>query len=96
MQRWQAGVDTSPVPSNAGALWRVKAAERLRAVADALGPLASGSARPWWLHDVPRRQLGETLGVHAETAQARAVEAVAALTLHLAAGEPVPPTPRAR
>jgi DNA-directed RNA polymerase specialized sigma24 family protein len=94
-QAWDVRVDRSPVPNDTAALLRVQTAAKLRAVADALGPLrvrlltmCAGEDRSW-------REIGDRLGIDGKTAQAWCTGAVIALAAFLA-GEPVPEPPQLR
>jgi hypothetical protein len=74
---------------------QIDAAARLRESTAALGASRIALLGACVVEDMPWRRLGQRLGVAAETARERVVEAIAALALWLA-GEPVPPAPGVR
>jgi hypothetical protein len=73
----------------------IDAAARLRESAAALGTSRIALLGACVVEDMSWRRLGQRLGVSAETARERVVEAIAALAPWLA-GEPVPPAPVVR
>jgi hypothetical protein len=88
-------VDVSAVPSDAGMLFRVHAATKLRAAAVAIGELRAKIIEAVVLHDVSWRQLAQQLRVSDKTATQRAAEAVVALA-DWRCGRPVAPEPAVR
>ena len=74
---------------------QLDAAARLRASTAALGASRIALLDACVVEDMSWRRLGQRLGLAAETARERVVEAIAALALWLA-GEPVPPAPAVR
>jgi hypothetical protein len=95
VQSWQTRVDTSVGLRDGGIAHRIDAASRLRAAAEALGPLRIVVLEGCVLRDCSWLELARLLGVSDKTARDRAAEAVTALAAWRA-GEPVPPPPELR
>ena len=74
---------------------QIDAAARLRESAATLGASRIALLGACVVEDMSWRKLGQRLGVAAETARERVVEAIQALALWLA-GEPVPSVPAVR
>jgi hypothetical protein len=91
-QPWDVRVDRSPVPNDTAALLRVQTAAKLRAVAEALGPLRVRLLTMCVSEDRSWREIGDCLGIDGKTAQAWCTAAVIALAAFLV-GEPVPEPP---
>jgi hypothetical protein len=92
---WDIRVDISAVPTDAGMLFRVHAATKLREAAAAIGELRARILEAVVLHDCSWRQLAQQLRVSDKTATQRAAEAVVALA-DWRCGRPVAPEPPAR
>lgn len=82
-QAWDVRVDVSTVPTDAGMLYRVAAMAKLRAVADALGPLRVKLLELVVVKDLSWLELARVLRVSDKTAVGFAVEALEALADHL-------------
>jgi hypothetical protein len=95
VQPWDVRVDVSAVPSDAGMLFRVHAATKLREAAVAIGALRAKILEAVVLHDCSWRQLAQQLRVSDKTAMQRAAEAVVALA-DWRCGRPVAPEPAVR
>jgi DNA-directed RNA polymerase specialized sigma24 family protein len=95
VQPWDVRVDRSVVPNDAVALARVQTAAKLRAVAEALGPLRVRLLTMCVLEDRSWREIGDRLGVDGKTAKDWCAASVIALAAFLA-GEPVPEAPLLR
>ena len=91
-QSWDARVDVSTVPNDAGMLIRTKAATRLRETAAALGELRVRILEAVLVKDMPWTQLGTLLRLSDKAARDWAVETLEALADHCA-GRPVAPPP---
>jgi hypothetical protein len=92
---WDIRVDISAVPADAGMLFRVHAATKLREAVAAIGPLRAKILEAVVLHDCSWRQLAQQLRVSDKTATQRAAEAVVALA-DWRSGRPVAPEPAVR
>jgi hypothetical protein len=92
---WDIRVDLSAVPTDAGMLFRVHAATKLREAAAAMGALRANILEAVVLHDCSWRQLAHQLRVSDKTATHRAAEAVVALS-DWRSGRPVAPEPPIR
>jgi hypothetical protein len=95
VQPWDVRVDVSAVPSDAGMLFRVHAATKLREAAAGIGPVRAKILEAVVLHDCSWRQLAQQLRVSDKTASQRAAEAVVALA-DWRSGRPVAPEPAVR
>ena len=78
-QAWSVHVDRSLVPNDAAVLHKVAAAAKLRAVAQALGPLRTKILESVVVKDLPWLELARTMRVSDKTAVAHAIEALEAL-----------------
>jgi len=92
---WRIRVDGGGQGGGTFADRQIDVAARLRESTAALGTSRIALLGACVVEDMSWRRLGLRLGVSAETARERVVEAIAALALWLA-GEPVPPAPAVR
>jgi hypothetical protein len=91
-QQWDVRVDRSPVPNDAGMLWRVTAATKLRQAAAALGELRVRLLEACVLRDRSWREIATAMRLSDKTAREYAAEAIEALADHLT-GRAVAPSP---
>jgi hypothetical protein len=94
-QPWDARVQSSGVPDDAGMLRRVTAASRLRAAAKALGDLRVRLLEACVVRDRAWREIAMLLRVSDKTATGWVIEALEALA-DWRAGRPVGPPPELR
>jgi hypothetical protein len=92
---WDIRLDISAVSTDAGMLFRVHAATKLREAAAAIGALRANILEAVFLHDCSWRQLAQQLRVSDKTATQRAAEAVVALA-DWGSGRPVASEPAVR
>jgi hypothetical protein len=95
VQRWDVRVDAPLAPNDTPALHRVRAAAKLREVAEALGPLRVAILEAVVVKDRPWVELGRLLRTSDKTARHYAAEAVTALAAWRN-GQTVPPPPVVR
>ena len=97
-QPWDIRVDASAgLPNDTSMILRVNAAAKLRAVADALGPLRVKLLESVVVKDLSWLELGRVLRVSGKTAQGFAVEAIEALAdWHAGRAAAAPPVLRFR
>jgi hypothetical protein len=92
VQPWEIRVDTPAVPNETGVLLRVQTSGKLRAAAEALGPLRIKLLEWVVARDFAWREIGRFMRVSDKTARDRAVEALTALA-DWHAGRTVAPAP---
>jgi hypothetical protein len=92
VQPWEIRVDTPAVPNETGTLVRVQTSGKLRAAAEALGPVRVKLLEWVIAKDFAWREVGRFMRVSDKTARDRAVEALIALA-DWCAGRTVAPAP---
>jgi hypothetical protein len=92
VQPWEIRVDTPGVPNETGVLLRVQTAGKLRAAAEALGPLRIKLLDWIVAKDCAWAEIGRFMRVSDKTARDRAIEALTALA-DWYAGRTVAPAP---